>query len=240
MDLKQIPQAVSIWELLIKSDDPEVAGVASDTLQKVLQPLLEKIDSLCTLHSWQRKNLPGPSTQPTDNFTLAVLYEVIATRAANRADLSLALIDAVLEHGWDTPWLHDNRARALIDQGLRDEACTIWERLQHHDDPTVAAEARTMLHQYEPHRISHPIRDRVEALERAGQTEEAVLEIVGGLAISPSDATLWSLLEERQSGTSAKGNRPVDKQLSKTDTRLSAEETLLAYFEAKLARAHGK
>ena len=235
VDLEQIPQAVSIWEQLIKSDDPEVAGVACDTLQKVLQPFLQELDDLCRRHSWQRKHLPEPNSQPADNFTLALLNEAIATREANRTDLSLALIEAALRRGWDNPWLHDNQARALVHQGRRTEACAIWARLQHHDDPTAAAEARNMLGQYEPRRISHPIREQIEALDQDGKHDEAEQLLLETLVSEPDDTTLWALLEQRQSKDAEHPNGLLDQELAAVNKRLAAEEQLLAYIEAKLA-----
>jgi hypothetical protein len=58
---------------------------------------------------------------------------------------SLALLDAAINQGGQSPWIQDNRARALIDLKRRPEALKIWKTLQRNKDQSVASTAQKML-----------------------------------------------------------------------------------------------
>ncbi len=95
----------------------------------------------CALVGWQPRHLPaqGPATEPQ------LLEELIACREAGRADLSLELIKIADLAGWQSPWLEDNRARALVHQQQFWRAAAIWRNLQAGEDSGTAAAAATML-----------------------------------------------------------------------------------------------
>ena len=103
--------------------------------------LSETLRRHCALVGWQPRHLPaqGAATEPQ------LLEELIACREAGRADLSLELIKIADLAGWKSPWLEDNRARALVHQQQFWRAVEIWRKLQAGEDSGAAAAAGTML-----------------------------------------------------------------------------------------------
>jgi len=75
----------------------------------------------------------------------ALLNEAIALREAGEAQLSLQLIDQALALGLSSPWLEDNRARALLLLNNRQEASKIWMQLSQTNNHQVAGMAVEML-----------------------------------------------------------------------------------------------
>ncbi|MCP9889361.1 hypothetical protein KBY96_15705 [Cyanobium sp. ATX 6A2] len=83
----------------------------------------------------------------------AVLQAALNTRRSVAVQLrkqgqpaaALALLDAALASGNQDPWIHHNRALALVDLGQRNDAIQIWEQLQAHENQAVAEAAGTML-----------------------------------------------------------------------------------------------
>ena len=74
----------------------------------------------------------------------ACLEEAIALRDAQQPALSLELLATAEQLGLESGWLQDNRARALVDLGQRQEAQAIWEALKQADDSGLAAAAEAM------------------------------------------------------------------------------------------------
>ena len=103
--------------------------------------LSETLRRHCALVGWQPRNLPaqGAATEPQ------LLEELIACREAGRADLSLELIKIADLAGWQSPWLEDNRARAMVHKQQFWRAAAIWRNLQAGEDSGAAAAAGTML-----------------------------------------------------------------------------------------------
>jgi len=230
----QPQRAVALLRPLCRAEDPALAEEAQQALQQLEQGLLSRLSELCQSQHWSDAALVVDPANGDDAMMLAVLNTVIASREANRPELSLALIDETLAQGWRSPWLEDNQARALVHQGLRDEACVIWEQLQHHSDSTAAAEAHRMLGTYQPERISHPIRDQVVALQHEGQTQEAEQVLLQGLLRKPDDPELWQLLEHSAAPEQELGDGLLSQELGPMERRLAAAERLLKHCEALL------
>ena len=87
---------------------------------------LEAVQALAAAHGWTlQKLLPGASA----GIDHALLKEAIASREAGAAAFSLALMEWALAEGFTSPWLQDNRARALVHLQRFDEACVLWREL---------------------------------------------------------------------------------------------------------------
>ena len=224
-------QAVEIWEALLNDQDRAVAEHASSTLAAVVAPLIQALHACCSRHGWTPRHLPSPQAAVTQNTLLAVLEEAIACRESQRAGLSLELLEITLQHGWQSPWLLDNKARALVNLSRHSEACTVWEELQHNSDSTAAAEAKRMLGDYQPHRIQHPIEQRLQALRQAGQEDEAKQLLLSTLIHNLDDPLLWSLLEQQQ-GASSDGL--LQMELEPVHRQLGAHEIVLSHLESSL------
>ena len=74
-----------------------------------------------------------------------ILEQLIAIREAGRPALSLELIEICHQHTWQSPWLEDNKARALLDLGRTWQAVEIWKQLTACNDNFAVETARTML-----------------------------------------------------------------------------------------------
>jgi GT2 family glycosyltransferase/tetratricopeptide (TPR) repeat protein len=81
-----------------------------------------------------------PTGALVDELLDACCRECIALREASRADLSLALIEIIELDGYTSPWLKDNRARALLAQGFLGQSVYLWEEIERIEP--VGSEAR--------------------------------------------------------------------------------------------------
>ncbi len=105
--------------------------------------LSAKLRQHCALRFWAPHHIPPNGAANETQF----LLELITCRDSGRADLSLELIEIGDRHGWKSPWLDDNRARAELNLGRAQQARRIWEQLAKGDDPEAAAVAKDALKQ---------------------------------------------------------------------------------------------
>ena len=94
----------------------------------------------------------------------ALAEKAIQLREDKRSDVSLKLLEAAAQQGVSGGWLDDNRARALLELGRREEARTLWTALQRVDDLTLKTVADQMLHQLSLDDQLEELQGRVEAL----------------------------------------------------------------------------
>ena len=98
------------------------------------------IGKLAHSYSWNLQRLV-PGLLNREAMEQALLEEAIASREGGAAPFSLALMEWALEAGYTSPWLQDNRARALIDLQRPQEACQLWEELA---EPNHSPELRAV------------------------------------------------------------------------------------------------
>ena len=96
---------------------------------------------------------PEEAVDPTP-----VLKEAIQLRESGDAQASLDVLEQSLADGLKSPWIEDNRARALVMLERRAEALAIWERLAAGEDEGVREMAAEM---------AEPQRQALEALNNA-------------------------------------------------------------------------
>lgn len=72
---------------------------------------------------------------------IALLEQAIELREQGLAQASLELLQQAQAAGFRSPWLQDNRARALVQLGRRFEAIGLWQQLEASGDPDLAAMA---------------------------------------------------------------------------------------------------
>jgi len=70
---------------------------------------------------------------------IALLEQAIDLREQGQAEASLELLEQAEADGFSSPWLQDNRARALVHLGRRYEAIALWQELEDSDDSDLAA-----------------------------------------------------------------------------------------------------
>jgi predicted Zn-dependent protease len=148
-------EAEALWRTLTTDPDEAVAAMAnamaSQLRAAVLDDLLWAANQAFAEHRWTPRFL-RPALPSLEAAEEAVLQEAIASREADRHELSLALLNKALELGFPSPWLKDNQARALVNLGRRREAVALWEELSAVDDDALrgvasdlAAEQRRQL-----------------------------------------------------------------------------------------------
>jgi GT2 family glycosyltransferase len=109
---------------------------------------LAAVQGLAHSHHWTLQQLVSGSLS-RKAMEQALLEEAIASREGGAASFSLALMEWALEAGYTSPWLQDNRARALIDLQRPQEACGLWQELAElHHSPELKAAASEMLSLY--------------------------------------------------------------------------------------------
>jgi len=150
------------------------------------------------------------------NSTLHSQLDIaIQLREQGQAAASLALLDSALNAGHRSPWIEDNRARALVDLGRRQEAFTLWEKLQSHDDPAVADAAQQML-QLELHQLLLRLHSTLQHL--AGEHAWPVRHLADPAGLDLQAYTI-SLLQE---AIEARDNEHPELSLAMVDAALSA------------------
>lgn len=106
------------------------------------------VQSLAASHGWTLQKLVGESLSGA-GVEQALLEEAIASRESGAAAFSLALMEWALGAGFTSPWLQDNRARALVNLQRLREACDLWQELADlHHSAEVQTAAREMLNRY--------------------------------------------------------------------------------------------
>lgn len=186
-------EAEAIWRSLVNHADAAAAetatAMANQLRAAVLETLLQAARAAAAEHNWALRSLDS-ALASLEDAEQAVLQEAIATRDSGHASLSLALVEAALELGFPSPWLQDNRARALVNLGRRQEAAQLWTALEQSGDAGLAAMAGPLAREQESlliadlqqqlSRVAAEHGIRLEALREPGssvsQLEHAVLQ----------------------------------------------------------------
>jgi len=146
----QLPEAVAIWQELSLQQDDSLRSTAHDMLERFgtqarRQTVLAEADTLISSGQFDQAVEVLKEPQGGDDNADLLIPTAIQLRQQGQAAASLALLDAALNAGHRSPWIEDNRARALVDLGRPPEAIALWEQLQSHDDPAVVEAAQQML-----------------------------------------------------------------------------------------------
>ena len=106
------------------------------------------IEALADSYGWSLQMINSLSISSI-GLEIGLLEEAIASRESGAAAFSLALVEWALEAGFTSPWLQDNRARALVNLQRLQEACDLWQELSEpHHTAELQEAAREMLNHY--------------------------------------------------------------------------------------------
>ncbi len=151
VDLNCRLEAHAIWKQLASSDDGSIAemaqGMADLQHQRLRQQLQPAADDLAADYGLTLQHINGEDSS-LEELEQQILHEAIASREADDLAFSLGLIELAIEQSFNSPWLLDNKARALLLLDRQQEAVSIWKQLAQKDDNVFLQEmAETMLEQ---------------------------------------------------------------------------------------------
>lgn len=228
--------AAALWQGLLNHHDAAAAEAAAEMLSHLQQRLLEGLHHHCSFHSWQPRHLPAPNAAASVAPLHLTLEEAIAAREAGRAGLSLALMEEALQQGWQSPWLHDNRARALVNLGRSEEAIEVWRELMAANDAAAAAMAREALAQQQAQQEREQQRQQAKQLLEQGERAKAQALLLNTWLQHPDDAGLLELMEQVQPAPEGSaGDALLQQELDTVNRRLALQEHLLSELEERLA-----
>lgn len=195
-------EAEAIWAELATHQDPDAAAMAGAMATQLraamLDELLPAAESTASAHGWPLRFLMAglPSLKAAEE---AVLEEVIASRDANQASLSLALVELAQGLGFTSPWLEDNRARALVNLGRRHQAMAVWQALEGCGDPALVSQAGALAQE----QAQLLVAELQERLARVAAEHGVRLEAVHASGGSPAEleqAILHDAIAARERG----------------------------------------
>jgi len=241
VDLGRRSDAIRIWEQLQAHQDPAVAAAAGKMLQnqsqKLLLPLHKSLQQLAAGHAWQLRHLGDPASLDLQAYTTSVLQEAINARNFQRADLSLAMLEAARSAGLQGPSLDDNRARALVNLSRLPDAMAIWQQLTQVDDADIRQSAQEMVERFGPQAQRLLALTRADQLLQAGNLEQAISTLTEALLKDPDcleiQGRLQTLVVQRSQGLISQDD-PVNQELEAHRRELLAFEEVLNTLEKRL------
>ena len=183
-ELQRLEEAARVWSELANGDDPSLRNVAKENLQALaleagIESFHDEVQTIASHYSWDLVRVRSGLVHASE-FEFALLEEASLAREGGSPAASLALMDWALAAGFQSPWLKDNRARALVALDRVVEACDLWRHIQ---ASTGLAEAREAAEQ-----MLHSCR-REEQKQRHAQHENVMVEQAQKLKIEQGPAS---------------------------------------------------
>jgi hypothetical protein len=141
-------EALAIWQALAHSAHEAVSSSAQAILERLeaerLKALRDEWLQLARADGESLPELEAAEAKALVDLERPMLEAAIRLRDQGAVALSLRVLEAAREAGLRSPWIEDNRARALVQLNRRAEAQEIWEALAEGDDEGVRAMAEEM------------------------------------------------------------------------------------------------
>lgn len=235
VELNNHVEALLLWEQLSAAAHGDVwlGQVAQEMAALQGQTLLAPLLSLCEQNGWQPQYL-GTDDQP---LLRQLLQELSASRELGEPELSLALVSKARELGFESPWINDNEARALVNLQREAEAVALWRNLQLSNDATLATMAAEMLVKYGPKVERRERLQQAEQLLEQGDAAAAEALLLTALLQDPDHHGYRQLLQRAlaaQLGVADGG--PLGPEIRERELRLEGHARLLALVERRLGR----
>ena len=184
VELRRHAEAERLWAELENSEDLTLRKVAKENLrvlalESLVGSFYEEVQTIARHYSWGLVRIRSGLVHASE-FEYALLEEASLAREGGSPAASLALMDWALAAGFQSPWLKDNRARALVALDRVVEACDLWRHIQ---ASTALAEAREAAQQ-----MLHSCR-REEQKQRHAQHENVLVEQAQKLKIEQGPAS---------------------------------------------------
>ena len=177
VQLQRHAEAKQLWTTLRSSEDLNLRTAAQQNLQALaleagMNRFHIEVQALARELSWDLERI-RPELLHASEFEFALLEEALLARERGAPATTLALMDWAIASGFQSPWLEDNRARALVAMDRVVEACGIWRALA---ESAALEEVRTAAAQ-----MLKTLK-REEQIQAAQLKEQALLEQGQGLA----------------------------------------------------------
>jgi len=233
VELNNHVEALLLWEQLSAAahGDAWLGQVAQEMAALQGQTLLAPLLRLCEQNGWQPQYL-GTDDQP---LLRQLLQELSASRELGEAELSLALVSKARELGFESPWINDNEARALVNLQREAEAVALWRNLQLSNDATLATMAAEMLVKYGPKVERRERLQQAEQLLEQGDAAAAEALLLTALLQDPDHQGYRQLLQRALAAQLGVGDGgPLGSEMRKQELQLEGHARLLALVERRL------
>ena len=177
-------EARAIWQALLGSAHEAVVGAAERMLQELereqLRACRDQLLQLAEDTTVGLEALAAAEPQRLSDLERPLLEDAIGLREAGESALSLQLLEQAQAHGLQSPWIEDNRARALVQLERRAEALAIWEALAEGDDESVRGMAAEMAERQRSRVVEDTTAQLRQLLQREGRVVQHLPEAAPG------------------------------------------------------------
>ena len=204
VQMQRYEEAKRLWTDLASSEDLTLSTVALQNLELlVLEEGMNgfhiQVQALAREMSWDLVRI-RPELIHSSEFEFALLEEGVLMRERGAPATTLALMEWAIAAGFQSPWLEDNRARALVAMDRVVEACGIWRVLAETaslDEVRTAAAQMLKTLQREEQKQAAQIKE--QALREQGQDlastqgpQAAIAHLAQGLLLFPDSSRIES------------------------------------------------
>ncbi len=248
VQLQRHEEAKGLWTDLANCEDLTLQTAALQNLQALaleasVSGFHTEVQALARDLSWELERI-RPALIHASEFEFALLEEGLLARERGAPATTLALMEWAIAAGFQSPWLEDNRARALVAMGRVVEACGIWRVLA---ETAALEEVRTaaaqMLKTLQREEQKQAAQLKEQALLEQGQdlastqgSQAAIAHLAQGLLLFPDSSRIESDLIDLLRQLRAE----QDQNWMELSPWMQHQELLVEVFEQVLLASEGQ
>jgi hypothetical protein len=248
VQLQRHEEAKRLWRDLKSSEDKALRAAAVQNLQVLaleagMSGFHIEVQALARELSWDLKHIQ-PALIHASEFEFALLEEGVLARERGAPATTLALMEWAIAAGFQSPWLEDNRARALVAMDRVVEAYGIWRVLA---ETAALEEVRTaaaqMLKTLQREEQKQAAQLKEQALLEQGQDvastqgpQAAIAHLAQGLLLFPDSSRIESDLIDLLRQLRAE----QDQHWMELTPWMQDQELLVEVFEQVLLASEGQ
>ena len=248
VQLQRHEEAKRLWRDLKSSEDQALRTAAVQNLQVLaleagMSGFHIEVQALARELSWELERI-RPELIHASEFEFALLEEALLSRERGAPATTLALMEWAIAAGFQSPWLEENRARALVAMDQVVEACGIWRVLMETaalEEVRTAAAQMLKLLQHEEQKQAAQLKE--QALLEQGQDvastqgpQAAIAHLAQGLLLFPDSSRIESDLIDLLRELRAE----QDQHWMELTPWMQDQELLVEVFEQVLLASEGQ
>ena len=248
VQLQRHEEAKRLWRDLKSSEDQALRAAALQNLQVLaleagMSGFHIEVQALARELSWELERI-RPELIHASEFEFALLEEGVLARERGAPATTLALMEWAIAAGFQSPWLEENRARALVAMDQVVEACGIWRVLMETaalEEVRTAAAQMLKLLQHEEQKQAVQLKE--QALLEQGQDvastqgpQAAIAHLAQGLLLFPDSSRIESDLIDLLRELRAE----QDQHWMELTPWMQDQELLVEVFEQVLLASEGQ